>query len=220
MSVNKIRQKYTGSDAASVAKKLIKSWKKLLPGRYEAGVAILTETFFLLLDFFAAGPTGPTSSRETTPKSNKSGSNSPKSGTSATTTASLGKPGSPPPVTYSQQQSDTSSQGESTEGSEKNGSEKNGGNIPLRRLSSTSSDEIILNFPSSVDSYSRMASTGSDVRDRCRDLLAKALKKGLDEGITEDPMTSIFVAVYGAERAIVIPKPCTVWEVVMTKPTL
>lgn len=171
MSVNKIRQKYTGSDAASVAKKLIKSWKKLLPGRYQAGVNLPR---LLLLHFFAAGQN---SSRESTPKSNKSGSDSPKSGTSATTAAGLGKPSSPPPVTYSQQQSDSSYQGESTEGSQ-----KNGGDVPVRRLSSTS-DEILLNFPSSVDGYSRVGSSGSDVRDRCRDLLAKALKKGLDEGI-------------------------------------
>lgn len=33
LSVNKIRQKYAGNEAASVAKKLIKSWKKLLPGK-------------------------------------------------------------------------------------------------------------------------------------------------------------------------------------------
>lgn len=33
MSVNKMRQKYAGTEVASVAKKLIKSWKKLLPGK-------------------------------------------------------------------------------------------------------------------------------------------------------------------------------------------
>ena len=31
MSVNKLRQKYAGSELASVAKKLIKQWKKLVP---------------------------------------------------------------------------------------------------------------------------------------------------------------------------------------------
>ena len=116
-------------------------------------------------------------SQESTPKATKSRSNSPKSGSSATTpVASSGKPCSPPPVTYSQQSSDSSSHGDST-----NGSQQNGGDVPIRRLSSTS-DEIILNFPSTVDGYSRVASSGSDVRDRCRDLLAKALQKGLEGG--------------------------------------
>ncbi len=32
LSVNKLRQKLSGSDVSSVAKKLIKSWKRLLPG--------------------------------------------------------------------------------------------------------------------------------------------------------------------------------------------
>lgn len=113
-------------------------------------------------------------SQESTPKVNKSRSNSPKSAT--TPVASSGKPSSPPPVTYSQQSSDSSSHGDDT-----NGNQQNGGDIPIRRLSSTS-DELILNFPSTVDSYSRVASSGSDVRDRCRDLLAKALKKGLEDG--------------------------------------
>ena len=31
MSVNRLRQKYAGSELASVAKKLIKQWKKLVP---------------------------------------------------------------------------------------------------------------------------------------------------------------------------------------------
>lgn len=119
----------------------------------------------------SAGPNS--SSRESTPKSNKSGSNSPKSGNS--TVATAGKSSSPPPVTYSRQKSDSSQ-------SDSNGSQKNGGDVPTRRLSSTS-DEIILNFSSSVDGYSRVSSTGSDVRDRCRDLLAKALRKGLEEGV-------------------------------------
>ena len=163
LSVNKIRQKYSGREVASVAKKLIKSWKKLLPGGY--GYVVLIVQFTLIPKI-----AGQVASRESTPKSNKSGSTSPKS--AATPTGVPGKTDSPPPVTYVQQQSD-SSQG-SGEGNQING------DIPMRRLSSTS-DEIILNFPSSVDGFSRTASTGSDVRDRCRDLLAKALKKGSDE---------------------------------------
>jgi hypothetical protein len=125
------------------------------------------------LSFLPAGQ----NSRESTPKASKSGSNSPKSGSStASAVVSSGKTVSPPPVTYTQQNSDSSSHGDSTDGNH-----KNGGDIPIRRLSSTS-DEMVLNFPSSVDSYSRVASSGSDVRDRCRDLLAKALKKGIEEG--------------------------------------
>ena len=77
-------------------------------------------------------------------------------------------------MTYTEQLSNSSG-----EGSEKNG-DKNG-DIPMRRLSSTS-DDIILNFAQSVDGYSRVPSSGSEVRDRCRDLLAKALQKGIDEG--------------------------------------
>lgn len=86
-----------------------------------------------------------------------------------------GKLSSPPPVVYSKQQSDSSH----SDSGDTNG-QKNGGDIPVRRLSSTS-DELILTFASSVDSYSRTPPIGSEVRDRCRDLLAKALKKGLED---------------------------------------
>ena len=60
------------------------------------------------------------------------------------------------------------------------GSEQNG-KKPERRLSSIS-DDIVLNFPPSVSGYSRVASTGVDVRDRCRDLVVKAMMKGFDNG--------------------------------------
>jgi hypothetical protein len=43
LTVNKIRQKYAGTDAASVAKKLIKSWKKLLPGIFLHGSKNITK---------------------------------------------------------------------------------------------------------------------------------------------------------------------------------
>lgn len=58
------------------------------------------------------------------------------------------------------------------------------GKKPERRLSSVSSisDEIMLNFPPSVDGYSRVSSTGIEVRDRCRDLVVKAMMKGFDNG--------------------------------------
>jgi len=76
----------------------------------------------------------------------------------------------PPPVAYSSQSSNSSDNGN---GIEQNGNKKK----PERRLSSVS-EEIILNFPPSVDSYSRVAATGVEIRDRCRDLLVKALMKG------------------------------------------
>ena len=55
------------------------------------------------------------------------------------------------------------------------------GKKPERRLSSVS-DEIVLNFPPSIGGYSRVSSTGIDVRDRCRDLIVKAMMKGFDNG--------------------------------------
>ena len=77
-------------------------------------------------------------------------------------------------MTYTEQLSNSSH-------SSSEASEKNGDAIPLRRLSSTS-DDIVLKFHQTVDGYSRVASTGSDVRDRCRDLIGKALRKGFDNG--------------------------------------
>lgn len=164
LSVNKLRQKYSKSEVASVAKKLIKSWKKLLPGMCCSQLHVLCLHHEIII-------AGQNSSREHTPKS-KSGSSSPKS--TAATTISSEKPVTPPPVMYTKQLSNSSQ--DNGEGSVKNG------DIPMRRLSSTTSDDVILNFPLSVDSFSRAASTGSDVRDRCRGLLSKALMKGFDEG--------------------------------------
>ena len=58
-----------------------------------------------------------------------------------------------------------------------------GGQQQLRRDSTQSDDgNIQLVFSSSVDGSARMASTGNDVRDRCRELLAKAMKKGFSDG--------------------------------------
>ena len=62
-----------------------------------------------------------------------------------------------------------------------------GGQQQLRRDSTQSDDgNIQLVFSSSVDGSARMASTGNDVRDRCRELLAKAMKKGFSDGEEED----------------------------------
>ena len=53
-----------------------------------------------------------------------------------------------------------------------------------QRRDSTQSDDgnIQLLFSPSIDGSARMASTGNDVRDRCRELIAKALQKGFTEG--------------------------------------
>lgn len=47
---------------------------------------------------------------------------------------------------------------------------------------SASSDGVMLVFDPLVSGERRAASTGSDVRDRCRDLIVKALKKGFCDG--------------------------------------
>ena len=53
-----------------------------------------------------------------------------------------------------------------------------------QRRDSTQSDDgnIQLLFAPNIDGSARAPSTGNDVRDRCRDLLAKALKKGFSDG--------------------------------------
>ena len=115
---------------------------------------------------------GQNSSSATKSKS-KEDDDSPKSdeGTSACGTSSAHST-TPPPVAYSSQSSNSSDSGN---GCEQNGSKKK----PERRLSSVS-EEVILNFPLSVDSYSRASATGVEIRDRCRDLLVKALMKGFN----------------------------------------
>ena len=52
-----------------------------------------------------------------------------------------------------------------------------------QRRDSVQSDDgnIQLVFSSTIDGSARMASSGNDVRDRCRDLITKALKKGFTE---------------------------------------
>ncbi len=81
----------------------------------------------------------------------------------------------PPPVAYNPSVSEqpmTSSQ------QSKNSSMANGA---LRRMSSTS-DDFVLVFSGDISGISRTGSTGNEVRDRCRDLVAKALKKGFENG--------------------------------------
>ncbi len=56
-----------------------------------------------------------------------------------------------------------------------------------QRRDSTQSDDgnVQLLFSPNIDGSARAPSTGSEVRDRCRDLLAKALKKGFSDGERE-----------------------------------
>lgn len=114
-------------------------------------------------------------SSSTSKSKTKEDDDSPKSDAGATASAVLSAHSTtPPPVAYSSQSSN-SSHG-SGDGGDQNGKKK-----PERRLSSLS-DAIELSFPSSVDSYSRVGSTGIQLRDRCRDMLVKALMKGFDSG--------------------------------------
>ena len=91
-------------------------------------------------------------------------------------------PPTPPPVVYSpstdvaKNSNITSPQllpnGESSQSSQESSS------------SQMSSLDTVLCFASTIDGNARVPSTGSDVRDRCRDLLIKALKKGFNEGMS------------------------------------
>ena len=47
---------------------------------------------------------------------------------------------------------------------------------------SSTSDDFVLMFSGDISGISRTGSTGNEVRDRCRDLVAKALKKGFENG--------------------------------------
>ena len=45
--------------------------------------------------------------------------------------------------------------------------------------------DMVLCFAPTIDSSARVPSTGSDVRDRCRDFIIKALKKGFNESMSK-----------------------------------
>ena len=46
---------------------------------------------------------------------------------------------------------------------------------------SSTSDDFVLMFSDDISGMRRDEPTGTDVRDRCRDLIAKALKKGFED---------------------------------------
>ena len=54
---------------------------------------------------------------------------------------------------------------------------------------------MVLCFAPSIDGSARVSLTGSDVRDRCRDLIIKALKKGFNESMSG--MRFITLSFYG-----------------------
>ncbi|XP_064382246.1 transcription elongation factor A protein 1-like [Halichondria panicea] len=151
LSVNKLRQKLSGSDVSSVAKKLIKSWKRLLPGTPGQSPAPLKPV---------RTPESVKNEAIDTPKSERPVNHS-----------------TPPPVAYNPSVSEQPMTSSQPKNSMANGA--------LRRMSSTS-DDFVLMFSGDISGISRTGSTGNEVRDRCRDLVAKALKKGFENVSIED----------------------------------
>ncbi|KAL5456961.1 hypothetical protein EMCRGX_G034190 [Ephydatia muelleri] len=148
LSVNKIRKKCDGTDLSTVAKKLIKSWKKLVPST-------------------AGTPPSPVGANK----------------------LSLGSPSvmSPPPVveypavtTPTPVKSKHSSVPDVLSSPVSNGlsCDLSGGGGLQRSMSTTSNDSEVPEFSSSVKGESRVASSGDPSRDKCRELLTKALQKG------------------------------------------
>jgi transcription elongation factor S-II len=163
ISVNKLRQKFPGSDLASLAKKLIKSWRKLLPGK--------------------EGKSGSPS------LGNKQNDHTPSP--QATPTPSKT---SPPPATYTPS---TNTDNHSTKPSTNSNStpitssaSASNGETPMEtitspvpgpsRSDSVSSDSGVVYFDPSIPGEARVPPTGDPVRDRCRELLAKAMMKGFE----------------------------------------
>lgn len=130
LSVNTLRKKCVGSDVASVGKKLIKQWKKLIQGP---------------------------------DPDNKTDSN----------------PSTPPPVEYNPKNNIVTSNNNMTSSS----SNENGGS---HSQPTTPLSPIVPNFPPTIDSSRREASTGDSVRDRCRDMVYNAMKKGIVDVSIED----------------------------------
>lgn len=150
LSVNKIRKKCDGTDLSSVAKKLIKSWKKLVP----------------------------------------SSGHSPTAGTPSPVSAnkqyhSIGSPVvmSPPPtaehhpVTVPTLTKPKNNTQEAQSPSVSNGTSDHSGSLQ-RSLSTASNDSEVPEFSPSIKGESRVPSTGDPTRDKCRELIIKALEKG------------------------------------------
>lgn len=105
-------------------------------------------------------------------------------------------PPTPPPVTYSPPASSTDSNYSTSSKFSSTSSQIPNGEVPSNEVSSQSSEQsqssqpigsplspgVMLFFPPSLDGNCRVPPTGSDIRDRCRDLIIKALKKGFTDG--------------------------------------
>lgn len=137
------------------------------------------------LNFTAGHSPGSYKDHKHTPKAPKS---PPKATTPSSETAQHQNPPTPPPVTYTSNPSSSGS-GNDTGGTTSSSSSVTNGEVASphgvsQRRDSTQSDDgnIQLLFSPSIDGSARMALTGNDVRDRCRELIAKALQKGFTDG--------------------------------------
>jgi transcription elongation factor S-II len=163
ISVNKLRQKFPGSDLASLAKKLIKSWRKLLPSKDE-----------------------------------KASSSSPGNAQSDYTSSQQATPTfktSPPPVAYSPSKNSAPSINSNSSITSSASTAANGETpgetmmSPIAgpsRSDSVSSDCGVVFFAPNIVGESRVMATGDGVRDRCRELLAKAMMKGFEKVTIEE----------------------------------
>ena len=84
-------------------------------------------------------------------------------------------PSTPPPVEYNPKNNIVSNNNMTSSSSNENGGSHSQPTTPL--------SPIIPNFPPTIDSSRREASTGDSVRDRCRDMVYNAMKKGIVDGI-------------------------------------
>lgn len=104
------------------------------------------------------------------------------------------RPSTPPPVSYDPTSSGSSERGHEfhrdgisqlpnlTFNSQSSNGSTEGTPLVTTPLSPTS--PIVPLFSQSIECSQRMPSTGNDTRDKCVELLYKALKKGLNEGMS------------------------------------
>ena len=123
----------------------------------------------------------------------KSGGASSSSSSLSSETGQHQNPPTPPPVTYTSNPGHNGSSNSNDSGGTSSSSPMPNGQMVSpsgsQRRDSTQSDDgnIQLLFAPNIDGSARAPSTGNEVRDRCRDLLAKALKKGFSDGGCECP---------------------------------
>ena len=124
-------------------------------------------------------------------KEHKHKSPSKSGGASSSSSSETGQhqnPPTPPPVTYTSNPGRNGSSNSNDSGGTSSSSPMPNGQMVSpsgsQRRDSTQSDDgnIQLLFAPNIDGSARAPSTGNEVRDRCRDLLAKALKKGFSDG--------------------------------------